>query len=50
MVRVRHFILDDVGLRAERGSPDVLPYGAILALVQAAHPRFTRSSVTSSSS
>jgi hypothetical protein len=38
MVSVRHFILDEVGLHAGRGSGEVLPYGRIQALVHAAHP------------
>jgi hypothetical protein len=42
MVSVHHFALDDAGMRADVGAGDVLPYGAIQALVHAAHPELHR--------
>jgi hypothetical protein len=37
MVPVRHFVLDDGSIRADRASPDVLRYASILALVHVAN-------------
>ncbi len=37
MVPVRHFALEDDGLRADRASPDVLPYRQMRVLVHVAH-------------
>jgi hypothetical protein len=37
MVPVRHFVLDDESIRADRASPDVLRYASIVALVHVAH-------------
>jgi hypothetical protein len=42
MVSVRHFALDDAGMRADVGPGEVLPYGVIQAFVHAAHPELHR--------
>ncbi|MDP9002927.1 MAG: hypothetical protein M3O46_22785 [Myxococcota bacterium] len=42
MVPMRHFVLEDGGMRSDRESAEVLPYSRIHALLHAAHPELHR--------